>query len=917
MSKKLKAASTIIDLTQPETQEPSQEIVPAEVQKFQLFQLTTKIVGKRYYNGKMNDGEIVYLEREPRNPYDANAIKVLSLSRDQVGHIIAKDGTASVLAPIMDYRLKNSAGGDMEAVVISGSSNTFQADVDIVIVGIREHARAIEEMLLVNHIPHLNFLTNESKFNYRLRARYMPSPSSVAPKNYQRLSEEEVIRQLDGVWESQEKLTMTIDLKPQHIQSIQEYFVSELFPHQRQGIAWMLSRELDNAHSLPPFYEVSTAANGRQTYFHALLRHDFDAKPMNIQGGMLCDDMGLGKTIMTLGVIIANHPNPAKLQRYASSSTAENPTPATIGPTLIVCPVSVINSWQDQVLDHLRPDTIKVLLYHGSSRSKSTAEIIDQDIVITSYQTLAQEHLPEDTASGKKRKKVAFLESIPWHRVVLDEGHIIRNMLTNAFKACNALSARHRWFVSGTPIHNAVADIQSAVHFLKLEPFIGDPSLFPRYITRPIKNGNFEAMMKLQALMKVLALRRHKRTVETNIPAKEESIVNVELSPAEREAYDAISRAVSDYMSFLMAMSTADAGSNIMSNSSSVLGFITRLRQCCLDFSMVPAESLVNLLSAFQTKSNADSSKAVAQRLSDDMKADMIRRFQEMFRHITGSGAAQAATVVEEEDLASAGVECCICLDPLQEEDAVMFKICKHSLCGRCVDRLFSGHNTVKCPLCRIDVTRQDSISFSSLKQVTSAEDPTVSAASTKVTSAAAAAASTQRSAKTIEIIRAIKLIRSQHPDEKIVIFSSFVSYLNTLRAELTSEDIHFCHIEGSMPQKQRVEQMRRFAADESVPVMLCSLKACGVGITLTRANHIFLADLWWSPAADIQAIDRVHRLGQTRVVHVYRFLVTNSIDHRIYNLQKEKMQMAKMTFDMTREQAREQRLRDIQSLLL
>ena len=118
------------------------------------------------------------------------------------------------------------------------------------------------------------------------------------------------------------------------------------------------------------------------------------------------------------------------------------------------------------------------------------------------------------------------------------------------------------------------------------------------------------------------------------------------------------------------------------------------------------------------------------------------------------------------------------------------------------------------------------------------------------------------------------------------------------------------------MPQKKRCQEIARFSHDPEVNVILCSVKAAGVGITLTVANHVFLADLWWSPAVDFQAIDRVHRLGQTKPVSVLRFLVKDSIDEKIYALQKEKNVMAKLTFERQTEEARGQRARDIQGLL-
>jgi hypothetical protein len=145
MSKKVKSTATSTGLRGP---------VPENQVKHRLFQLTTKIVGKQYCDGHTNDGEVVCLERELTCPYDFNAIKVLNSSRVQVGYIAAWTGTAAVLAPIMDYRLKDGAGGNMEAVVREGSSNGYEAYVDIVIIGTIEHAKAIEERLQENQMQY-------------------------------------------------------------------------------------------------------------------------------------------------------------------------------------------------------------------------------------------------------------------------------------------------------------------------------------------------------------------------------------------------------------------------------------------------------------------------------------------------------------------------------------------------------------------------------------------------------------------------------------------------------------------------------------------------------------------------------------------------------------------------------------------
>jgi DNA repair protein RAD5 len=152
------------------------------------------------------------------------------------------------------------------------------------------------------------------------------------------------------------------------------------------------------------------------------------------------------------------------------------------------------------------------------------------------------------------------------------------------------------------------------------------------------------------------------------------------------------------------------------------------------------------------------------------------------------------------------------------------------------------------------------------------------------------------------------------------VIFSGFVGYLALLRKALEEDGFITTTLTGSMTASQRARAISRFSSDPAVCVILCSVQAAGVGITLTAANHVFLADLWWAPAVDLQAIDRVHRLGQRQTVYVKRFLVCDSVEEKIFKLQRDKLDLARRAFErgarMTQEELRAQRLGEINSLL-
>ena len=101
---------------------------------------------------------------------------------------------------------------------------------------------------------------------------------------------------------------------------------------------------------------------------------------------------------------------------------------------------------------------------------------------------------------------------------------------------------------------------------------------------------------------------------------------------------------------------------------------------------------------------------------------------------------------------------------------------------------------------------------------------------------------------------------------------------------------IPYCYLDGST--KDRKKQVEYFQQNDDYQVFLLSLKAGGVGLNLTKASYVFLLDPWWNPAAEAQAFDRAHRIGQKNKVFVYKFITRNSIEEKILKLQEEKLQL-------------------------
>jgi len=121
----------------------------------------------------------------------------------------------------------------------------------------------------------------------------------------------------------------------------------------------------------------------------------------------------------------------------------------------------------------------------------------------------------------------------------------------------------------------------------------------------------------------------------------------------------------------------------------------------------------------------------------------------------------------------------------------------------------------------------------------------------------------------------------------KLLIFSQFVKHLDIVRELLKSRKVPFAYLDGS--SNDRKEQVEKFNKDPDLKIFLISIKAGGLGLNLTEADYVFILDPWWNPAVEAQAVDRVHRIGQTNTVFVYRMVTAGTIEERIQALKASK----------------------------
>lgn len=295
---------------------------------------------------------------------------------------------------------------------------------------------------------------------------------------------------------------------------------TELLSYQRQGLAWMIEKESPILPAPGSQGVVQLWKRVGSSFTNIATNYSTREAPPLASGGILADDMGLGKTIEVISLILAN---------------SQQKTPESPKTTLIISPVGVMSNWIDQIATHVTKDkALRVLRYHGSGKREVTN--LDQyDVVVTSYGALASEYNP-----NPKNPPAKGLFATHWRRVVLDEGHTIRNPRSKGALAACSLKADSRWTLTGTPIINSLKDLYSQIRFLRLSGGLEDLAVFNSVLIRPLTYGDPDASTLLQGLMATICLRRRKdmNFVNLRLPPLRSHVLRVKFHPHEQEKYD-------------------------------------------------------------------------------------------------------------------------------------------------------------------------------------------------------------------------------------------------------------------------------------------------------------------------------------------------------------------------------------------
>lgn len=171
-----------------------------------------------------------------------------------------------------------------------------------------------------------------------------------------------------------------------------------------------------------------------------------------------------------------------------------------------------------------------------------------------------------------------------------------------------------------------------------------------------------------------------------------------------------------------------------------------------------------------------------------------------------------------------------------------------------------------------------------------------------------------EEGAKLEELLERLQEITAE--GHKALVFSQFTSFLAILKEHLKKAKIPFLYLDGDTSIKERQARVEQFQSDDKTPLFLISLKAGGSGLNLTSADYVFLLDPWWNPAVENQAIDRTHRIGQTRKVHACRLITKGTVEEKVLELQKQKKNLAEAILSVNGSLLKKLSWEDLQLLL-
>ena len=635
--------------------------------------------------------------------------------------------------------------------------------------------------------------------------------------------------------------------------------------------------------------------------------------------GILADEMGLGKTIQTI----------ALLTHLCYNKNIW-------GPFLVICPSSTLHNWQSEVQKFC--PTLKVLPYWGSIKErKSLRRYINNKklgcedsmfhICITSYQlVLADEKV---------------FQKVMWKYMILDEAHAIKNTGTQRWNILLNFNARNKLLLTGTPIQNSMAELWALLHFIMPKLFDSHEH-FQEWFSKDIEAHSTDAgainhhqLQKLHAILKPFMLRRIKKDVESEIGKKTEMEYFCELTHRQKVLYDRIKRKLNISELFSMTDSKAKV--------ENLMNLMMQFRKVCnhpdlferrpehtpvmlKDLTLLnctPRIGFNQLLEVRVTNKNPISltvprlvyeltlQRPKVYSIYDSEYFWLFRMvgfsYNEGLRVLTGSSFEVALMVLHYYRhnrrlqgykrmplLYRASQE----LPRVRYEDRSDFDIFAPRALATPIDMYCSSfhfmthfHGAKNSPVLKKILMGNQFKPAHFFEAQGQAHEVLLSAGFQMPNQCNVDLPGIDKllldSAKLKLLDKLLKELNQE--DHRVLIFCQMTKMLDILEDFLYFRNYEFLRMDGSTNITDRRDLIDQFQNNPEIFIFILSTRAGGLGVNLTAADTVIFYDIDWNPTMDAQATDRVHRIGQSKPVAVYRLITQGTVEERILKRAKQK----------------------------
>lgn len=516
------------------------------------------------------------------------------------------------------------------------------------------------------------------------------------------------------------------------------------------------------------------------------------------------------------------------------------------GPFLVVVPLSTISNWANE-LRQFAP-SLKVLKYIGPKHERSKLAVTAHfNVVLTSYE-ISIKDFPK-------------LNHVNWKFLIIDEGHRLKNNNCTLIKFLKKLNVNNKLLITGTPLQNNLDELWSLLNFI-LPDIFHDLDLFQQWfnfdeltsfqrqnddgdekVNQFIELNIQESLVKnLHTILKPFILRRLKKDVIRNLPPKKEYIIHISLSSLQKKLYqDALNN------NLLYGLLEVYLKEYITYNH---------------DDLFKPSE-----ISDFIQK------KLVVKPLQKRNKSRSLREVEsdEEFDFVENSDRTTIPTELSPAEISKL---------PNSKRKQYIFddlycKFLKQLKNLSLQNLVIQLRNICNSPYIYYDAFLPDSNNEGKFMELL------------------------VKNSSKFKILEQLldELLPSGH---KVLIFSQFTKVLDLINDWLNYKNINLCRLDGSTNQHDREEEIKDFNSKGSQQqVFLLSTRAGGLGINLTASDTVVIFDNDWNPQIDLQAIDRVHRIGQLKPVKIFRFLIKNSIEEILISKSYSKRFLEKIIIQM------------------